>query len=222
MAYDTQARARGRGRFIATVLPLALLTILTGTAGAATYYVDNQNPAATDAGPGTPATPYRTISAAVTQHGGPGTTILVSPGTYREQVSVSASGASGQPFVLHATGAGVRVEGADDYSASDLWVLVNGNVWLASSVTWDPKQVFVDGARLAPSTDAPASIPANTFEWVSGTGLYVNLGGGSPGSHDTQVGHRNYGFTMFTKSWIEIEGFDVRHASDRGIYLQTN
>jgi parallel beta-helix repeat protein len=222
MAYDTQARKRGRARFTATVLSLAFLTILTGTAGAATYYVDNQNPAASDAGPGTPATPYRTISAAVSQHGGPGTTILVSPGTYREQVSVSASGASGQPFVLHATGAGVRVEGADDYSASDLWVLVSGNVWLASSVTWDPKQVFVDGARLAPSMDAPASIPANTFEWVSGTGLYMNLGGGSPGSHDTQVGHRNYGFTMFTKSWIEIEGFDVRHASDRGIYLQTN
>ena len=222
MAYDTQARTRGRSRFRAAVLPLALLTILTGKAGAATYYVDNQNPAATDAGPGTPATPYRTISAAVTQHGGPGTTILVSPGTYREQVSVSASGASGQPFVLHATGAGVRVEAADDYSASDLWVLVSGNVWLASSVTWDPKQVFVDGARLAPSTDTPASIPANSFEWVSGQGLYVNVGGGNPGLHDTQVGHRNYGFTMFTKSWINIEGFEVQHASDRGIYLQTN
>src|SRR5262249_24071975 len=94
MAYDTQVRPRGWGRFTAAVLSLALLTILTGKAGAATYYVDNQNPAATDAGPGTPATPYRTISAAVTQHGGPGNTILVSPGTYREQVSVSASGAS--------------------------------------------------------------------------------------------------------------------------------
>src|SRR5262249_37779289 len=62
----------------------------------------------------------------------------------------------------------------------------------------------------------------NSFEWVSGQGLYVNVGGGNPGSHDTEVGHRNYGFTMFTKSWIEIEGFDVLHASDRGIYLQTN
>ena len=203
-------------------LTLALLTILAGTAGAATYYVDNQNPAATDVGPGTPGTPYRTISAAVTQHGGPGTTILVSPGVYREQVSVSASGSSGLPFVLHATEAGVRVEGADDFSATDLWTQVSGNEWLASTVTWDPKQVFVDGARLAPSTDPPGSIPGNSFEWVSGQGLYANVGGGNPGAHDTQVGHRSFGFTMFTKSWIEIDGFEVGHASDRGIYLQTN
>ena len=165
-------RARSRLRHPITIgcVVLALSSVLAGAAGAATYHVDNQNPAATDGGPGTAD---RTISAAVTQHGGPGTTILVGRGTDREEMSVSASGSSGSPFVQRATGPGVRVACADDFSATDLWIQVSGNVWLASSVTWDPKQVFVDGARLTPSTSMPGSIGARTFTWVSGQGLYA-------------------------------------------------
>src|SRR6185436_16909480 len=98
------------------------------------------------AGPGTQASPYCTISAAASQHPGPGNTILVVAGTYREQVSVPASGASGSPFVVQAGGPSVVVDGADDFSSAALWELVTGDVWLAD-VTWAPKQVFADGAR---------------------------------------------------------------------------
>jgi hypothetical protein len=97
------------------------MLLFAGTAGAATYYVDNQNPSATDAGPGTQATPY--------------------------------------------------IESADDPSAMDLWALVSGNVWLASNVTVDPKQVSVGGASPASSANAPAPIPTRSFEWDSGEGF---------------------------------------------------
>src|SRR5689334_13283498 len=70
---------------IAMLAPLAAIA-------AGTWYVDNQNPAAADANPGTQALPYRTISAAAAAHHAPGVVIYVNPGVYRETVSVPASG----------------------------------------------------------------------------------------------------------------------------------
>ena len=80
---------------------------------AATFYVDNTNPAANEGGPGTEAIPYRTIQTAVTQNGAPGNTIIVKPGTYREQVTVMNSGAPGNPFIIQALGSPVIVHGED-------------------------------------------------------------------------------------------------------------
>jgi len=54
---------------------------------------------------------------------------------------------------------------------------------------------------------------------VVGNGLYVNAGGGNPGGHQAQVGHRPYGFYVSGKSWARIEGFTVRRCDDRGIQL---
>jgi parallel beta-helix repeat protein len=200
-----------------TALALALQLMATLPAAAATYYVDNTNPACTAAGPGTLASPYCTISAAATQHPGAGNTIQVVAGTYREQVSVPASGAAGTPFVIQASTPSVTVDGADDFSSAGQWTLVSGDVWLAASVTWAPKQVFADGARLAASTAAPASMPGRTFQYVAGAGLYVNAGGGSPAGHGTQVGRRLYGFTLSARSYVTIRGFNVIHAEDKGI-----
>src|SRR5207247_963506 len=47
---------------------------------AGTFYVDTSNPACSDLGPGTEAQPYCTISAALADHAGPGTAIIVKPG----------------------------------------------------------------------------------------------------------------------------------------------
>ena len=81
-------------RALRIVLASAVLSWAAPQAFAATFYVDNTNPAATDTGPGTTATPYRTITSAVNHHQGAGNTIMVLAGTYREQVSIPASGAS--------------------------------------------------------------------------------------------------------------------------------
>jgi hypothetical protein len=47
---------------------------------------------------------------------------LVMPGHYREQVTLPASGASGNPIVLKAEGAPVVVDGTDDFSSAALWM----------------------------------------------------------------------------------------------------
>ena len=211
----------GYRRVVVAALALALGASAAVPAGAATFYVDNQSAGCNNSGAGTELQPYCTISAAVAAHPGAGNTIIVKPGIYREQVTVPASGAAGTPFVIQAQGPGVVVDGADSFASAGLWTLSTGNVYLASTVSWSPLQVFVDGARLTPSTSAPNLLPANAFTWVSGQGLYVNLGGTNPGLRQTLVGRRLYGFNMFSKSWVTIDGFEVTRTEGRGIYMQS-
>ena len=208
---------------IASFLLGAFPASWAGTALAAgTFYVDPSSGSCSDAGPGTEAQPYCTISAAVTARGGPGTIIQVKTGTYREQVTVGASGTAGSPLVLRAINGPVIVDGADDRSGTSNWVQSSGNVWVAASVTWNPLQAFSDGARLTPSTSAPSSLPSGAFRWISGQGLYVNVGGGNPGTHQMSVGRRLHGFRLSARSHVTIEGFTVTRSEDRGIYLQSS
>jgi parallel beta-helix repeat protein len=196
-----------------------ILFLAPAAASAQVYYVDQASASCSAAGPGTEAQPYCTITSALLAHGGPGVTIRVKPGTYREQVTVNVSGASGSPLVIEAVGSGVVIDAADSFSNPASWVLLAGDVYRAAAVAAAPLQVFKDGARLTPSTAAPASLPANSFTWVTGEGLYVNAGGGNPGSHELLVGKRLYGFSLNGRSWVTIDGFDIRHAEDRGVNL---
>ena len=205
------------------------------TTEAATYLVDNQSPNGSPTGPGTEAQPYSSIAAAVAARKGPGVTIVVRPGLYREQITVPASGAEGAPYVIRAQGPGVVLEGANDFTGEGAWispvltVAVPGtpnlrairetNAWLAPGVTWQPQQVFVDGRRLTRSSAAPDLLPANAFTWVEGQGLYVNLGGENPGRQEVLVGQRTHGFRIWGKSWVRIEGFEIRHVDDTAIDL---
>jgi len=223
----------GGGRSIATLrnastrhvalLSLAWLLALAApvSSRAATYYVDNGSASCSPSGPGTEAQPYCTIGAAIAAHSGPGVTILVKPGLYREQVTLNASGVSSSSFVIQALGSPVQVDGSDDFSTTGQWTPFSGNVYRAPTVSWSPLQVFKDGARLTPSTASPAALPANSFVYVSGAGLYVNVGGGNPGTHALWVGHRSFGFQLVGRSWITLAGFRVSHTESRGIYLNS-
>src|SRR6266571_960664 len=209
-------------RSLGATVALISLWLAPPAWAAGTFYVNNSSPFCSDVGPGTLAQPYCTIAAALAVQGGPGTTINVLPGLYREQVTVPASGLPGSPLVLKAIGTPgqpVVVDGTDDFSSTALWSQSSGDVWLAASVTWAPRQVFADDARLSPSTLAPASLPAKSFEYVAGVGLFVNAGGGNPGSHRTQVGHRPYGFLVSGKSWVTIDAFTVTRCDDRCVQL---
>ena len=198
----------------------ALVIGSASPAAAATFYVDRANPSCTSSGPnaGSELTPYCTITTAVNQRGVAGNTIIVKPGIYREQVSLT-SGAAGSPLILQAAGPGVIVDGSDDYTTASQWTLLSGNVWLASTVTWDPLQVFLDGARTDSSVVDPAALPARSYRWVSGVGLYVNAGGGNPATHQAFIGRRRFGFTLPARSFVTIDGFEVTRTEDRGINM---
>jgi len=217
-----------------SMFALAMAAMPLSTSGAGTYVVDSQSPTGSLSGPGTEAQPYSTIGAAVAARKGAGVTIVVRPGVYREQISVPASGAEGAPYVIRAEGPGVVIEGADDFTDEGLWiqpgpvaipgaenlrVIRETDTWLAPGVTWAPRQVFVGGRRLTRSTAAPNLLPANAFTWVGGSGLYVNLGGDRPGREEILVGRRTHGFRIWGKSWITIDGFEIRHVDDTAIDL---
>jgi acid phosphatase len=143
------------------------------------------------------------------------------PGLYREQVAVPGSGQEGSPLVVNAEGpaGSVILDEADDFSQAGSWTLASGTTWLASSATWGPAQVFVDGARLTAWAGALDSLPPRTFAVVPNAGVYVNLGGPNPGTRMTEIGRRHDGFYVSARSWVTLSGFTVRNAEDRGILL---
>jgi hypothetical protein len=181
-----------RTLLVTALLAVALALGRAGSAGAATYYVDNQSPAASSTGPGTEAQPYSTITAAIAAHRGAGITILVKPGIYREQVQITASGTSDAPFVIKATGPGVVIDGADLMQNQALWsqpdaaplpvdnsrptpadrdlgvdpqTLAQDYGWLGVTVTWPVQQVFVNERRLQEMFGPATALITNSFTW---------------------------------------------------------
>jgi parallel beta-helix repeat protein len=205
-----------------TVASCFAASALAGRASAAAYYVNAGSASCTDAGAGTLAQPYCSISAALAAHHTAGTQIFVLPGIYREQVTVPTSGTADGPIVLQAMpqdGQPVLIDGSDDFSDPSLWNPYSGNVWFAPSVTWSPVQVFADSARLKLSPTSPDELPQGSFTYVDGSGLYVNLGGDNPGGHRVAVGRRPYGFYVSNRAYVSISGFTVTRSENRGIQL---
>ena len=88
---------------LSTLLVLLFLhSILPQSASfAATYYVDEGNPAARDTGPGSAALPWKTIGRA-TSIVRPGDTVFIKQGVYRETVILSRSGTAANPIMFAA------------------------------------------------------------------------------------------------------------------------
>jgi parallel beta-helix repeat protein len=80
------------------------------SAAGTTYYVDKTNPACTDAGPGTSAIPYCTITKGASMASIPGDTVQVLAGTYAETVFVNYSGVAGSPITFQGS-PGVTITG---------------------------------------------------------------------------------------------------------------
>src|SRR6185503_19493246 len=84
-ALNSRKRQESRswsGALPAILCALAGVTAGTIAAASGTYYVDIDNPACSNTGPGTESVPYCSIGPAAAARGGPDTTILVKPGIY--------------------------------------------------------------------------------------------------------------------------------------------
>src|SRR6185295_9332036 len=92
-----RSRRGRRSGLVGAVLGCWVVAHAAAAQAAGTFYVEAQNPLASDSGPGTESRPFRTISGAIAVQRGPAVTILVKPGIYREQVSIPASGTSSSP-----------------------------------------------------------------------------------------------------------------------------
>ena len=205
------------GRATCALIALLALQSIASRADAGDYYVDPSRPGASDSGPGSSDVPCRTIQGAVTAFGSAGNTINVRPGIYRETVTLSASGAPDQPIVLRASGPGVIITGSESFSVPAHWTPTSGGEHLAAAVTWRPSQVFIDGARLSPGPALPAPLPLQTFRWITGEGLYVNIGS-NPGSHVCEVGRRPTGVSI-SGAHVIIEGLEINRTEDRAVLV---
>jgi hypothetical protein len=202
----------------------ALMLALTGqlvvaspASAASSWWVDNATSGCADTGPGTSTTPFCTIGAAANHAVSAGDTVTVNPGLYPEQVTVAASGVSGAPIRFVASAPGVTVVGTRDLSAAT-WASQSGGVWsTAYAPPSSPKQVFVDGSRLATGTSATALPSGSFFYDTTAKVLYVNVGGPSPTGHTVLAGAQTYGFNVVGRSNISIEGFDTTGQNIAGL-----
>ena len=108
----------------------------------AVYYVDRNNPAASDSNPGTEALPWRTIQKAANTVS-PGDTVYVKTGIYDERVTINRDGSPAAKIafkalprrsvqVLHGfnvSADAIRIEGFDITHNLGGWL--NGGIWIA-------------------------------------------------------------------------------------------
>lgn len=116
---------------------MSCLLMMTGDwMNAAIYEVAQNNPRATDAGPGSLEQPWKTLAKAV-DRAGPGDTVVIDSGVYREDVVARTSGTAEQPIRFEpAPGASVVLTGADQLTG---WRQDAGRA--AYSVPWSHRFV---------------------------------------------------------------------------------
>jgi parallel beta-helix repeat protein len=178
-------------------LVLCVLAVLAHPAAALaagpTLYVDRANANCTDTGPGTAAQPFCTIGAAASTTT-PGTTVLVSAGTYAEQVAPK-SGAAGSPVTFVAEpGETVTVTG-------------NGRGFSLSNRTW----VTIERFNITNTTGDGLYVTNSSF--IKLIGNHVS-DAGSPASGQTARG-----ITLNNTTDSLVSNNVVDHNTDYGIYV---
>ena len=187
------------GRRIAVAAVLGIVAALAppfyAAAAASTLYVGGAG--CSDSGPGTQAQPYCTISkaAAVATFG---QTVLVSSGTYTEDVTPANSGTAGNPITFQAApGATATITGAADaFTISGRsWITISGftitgttssGIYLsnASNITVSGNTVTASGQRVQGANavgiyvggTSNSTISGNTVDNNSATGIYLTQG----------------------------------------------
>ncbi|MBI5532495.1 MAG: right-handed parallel beta-helix repeat-containing protein [Deltaproteobacteria bacterium] len=171
-----------------------------------------------DTNDGSQGAPLATIQAAANK-AGPGMTVHVAPGVYRETVTIEEShgGAQGQPVWFIAE-PGAILDGSDA-------ALEDGSVFTAESggiysapFTGECRYAAVDDLRLydyqslADLQSAAAGL-AGGFFVDSGAGkIYIKLeDGSSPAGHKIHVAAKTVGFLIDTVTDVVIEGFEIRY-----------
>jgi parallel beta-helix repeat protein len=190
-------RSTTSGRRFAVGMFVALLSLLTApwfVIAASTLYVDRANPSCSDAGPGSATQPFCTIGAAAAKAVA-GQTVMVSSGTYSENVTVANSGTSSAPIVFTtAAGASVTVSGQTHgfTISSTSWITVRG---------FNVTQTTGDGFYVTSSSNITVS------------GNHVSYAG-QPVSGLTAKGIRLSGVSNSL-----VSGNMIDHNTDFGIYL---
>lgn len=186
----------------ATILVMLVsAAVLTPASFAATdspadHYV---SPQGNDPGAGTKAAPWKTLAKACEQ-AGPGDTIYLHGGVYRETLTPKRSGEPGKPIRFRAVpGEKPVISGADLLAGT--WQSSRGNIFVLKT---DRKfvQLFVDG-QMMPEARWPNSAPG---QWMTYTRATAGIGTGYETLNDPQLpaGDWNGGVVLVWpgSSWV--------------------
>jgi len=195
------------------------------------YFVD---PKGSDGGAGTSGDPFQTIAHAVAQ-AGPGDTVTVRDGVYREAITIDKLDASADPLWVRAENpGGAAIDGSDETiwtnPGGDLWTDEGGGVY-STPVAAQVGYVASDGAQLY-HYESMGELQGETegvhegYFWDGAT-LYARVHDDSdPDTHQMAVGVRDRAFAVWYSRGVVIEGFEIRyHGSGdypMGIYLRSS
>lgn len=178
-------------------------------------HVNDDAPAGGD---GSIALPFKTIQEGI-NHAAAGTQILVSDGIYHEAITFPASGNSNKWIQVKAEGGGAILDGAE---------ILSGNIWTpyeSKTQIWSAKigasigYLARDQNRFYMYDDLAGLLaglghnntPMNEG-WVldPGTGTLYVRSLDNPSTHTWQVPRLNHAFSVESRDWIWIEGFEMR------------
>jgi hypothetical protein len=171
-----------------------------------------------DSNDGSQGHPFKTIQRAVGQ-AGPGVTIHVASGVYREAVTVSGShgGAPDKPLWIVAD-PGAVLDGSDPaLEDGSAFQLHGGAIWSAPLqgecryVAAGDTRLY-DYASLADLQNGAAGLPGGFFVDSAASRLYIRLpDDSSPAGKPIHVARLGVGFLLDTVSDVVIEGFELRY-----------
>jgi hypothetical protein len=182
IAIQERLRA-GMTALMLLVLTLPLAVLMPGeVAAAGTYYVSTTGSDAT--GTGSLAKPWRTIQKSADSVG-PGSTVLIQPGTYTGAVEIAISGTAASPVVFRGNGAGVVLDAS---SVARDAVLISESAY----VTWENVRIQnAPRAGLRVSASNHVSIRHNVFANNQRWGLFTDF------SDDLLIeGNESFGATI--------------------------
>jgi parallel beta-helix repeat protein len=216
-------RLRGPAAWTVMIMAAPLLMVVTSSPAAAVgtgYWVSN-TVACSDTGAGTQAAPFCTIGQGTKKAINPGDTVHVAPGTYREQVTVNASGTATDPITVTGDAPGVIVLGTRSLTGAALWTATSTSAWSTPYAPPSvPRQVFLDGNRLAAASSATTTTPNSWFYDATAKVLYVDSGGTNPGDgHQVEAGAQSFGVTTSSKQNVVISNLELDRANLAGVRL---
>jgi hypothetical protein len=198
-------------------------------------YVDGAQ--GSDSNPGTQASPFQTISAAVVaaqtnNYHGTGTRVLINPGIYREDIRMMGSKYyTAMPITLEGIGSGVIVSGAVQYKN---WLTNAGNsaiysspwmnAWglcpfqtggpMAADIVRRREMVFVDGVPLTQVLKFGQMREGTFFVDESGGQIYIRPAAGTDiGAVDVEVATLPELLHLVGVSNIVVRGLTFQYAS---------
>ena len=193
-------------------LPLSFILLLFPVlANATVYYVanagnDSCNGISSSLGK-SGACAWRTIAHVNARTFEPGDSVLFNKGdTWREQLIVPSSGASGHPITFGAYGSGAQPI-ITAYNSISSWTLYSGTIYYATATT-RPSRVWNGSTELANNAGRYASLNNNQWDWNSGR-IYTNIGS-NPTTHDIEADQRTYSIgTSVTITDITIQNLSL-------------